>query len=157
VIKNITLEGSRRIWPGLLLCLLAACANFPAPRLGSTQGEAVQQQLANDFPFPQGARVDHDKTIILGGGANWTGRVLFSTSSSPTEVFDFYRDQLPAAGWQTISLIKAKTSILTFVKQDRSVTVDISDGMSGTSVGVTMSARIDSLPQPVAAPAPAKK
>ncbi|MEN9902406.1 MAG: hypothetical protein RL651_1070 [Pseudomonadota bacterium] len=111
----------------LVLCL-AGCASGG---FGSSESlDNIQQQLLGDMPLPQGSKISNDQSLILGGGPQWTGRIVISTPQGPSDTFAFFRDQFPKAGWTGISSIKAKTSILVFAKGDRTVTVEINE--SGT-------------------------
>lgn len=105
---------------------------------GSTESlDSIQQQLLGDMPLPQGSRMSNDQSLILGGGPQWTGRIVIVTPQGPTDTFTFFRDQFPRAGWTGISSIKAKTSILVFAKGDRTVTLEINEAgtfQSGGSV-----------------------
>ena len=87
----------------------------------------IQQQLLGDMPLPQGSKISNDQSLILGGGPQWTGRIVIVSPQGPTDTFTFFRDQFPRAGWTGISSIKAKTSILVFAKGDRTVTVEINE------------------------------
>jgi hypothetical protein len=110
----------------LFVTVLAGCASGG---FGSTENlDSLQQQLLGDMPLPQGAKINNDQSLILGGGPQWTGRIVISTPQRSTDTFIFFRDQFPGAGWTGVSSIKAKTSILVFVKGDRTVTVEINEG-----------------------------
>ena len=120
-------------WPrfGLLtvFLLLTACAN-----LGNsldTEGddfERSQKQLVGELPLPKGARLLSDQSLILGVGNNWAGRIVLSVVQSSTETFAYFREQYPVAGWTLVSSTRAKNSILVFFKQDRTATVEITEG-----------------------------
>lgn len=102
---------------------LGACASS-----GTTENlDNIQQQLLGDMPLPQGTKISNEQSLILGGGSQWTGRIVLVTPQGPTDTFTFFRDQFPRAGWTGISSIKAKTSILVFAKGDRTVTVEINE------------------------------
>ncbi|MFZ2737455.1 MAG: hypothetical protein WBI20_12045 [Burkholderiaceae bacterium] len=110
--------------------LLTACAN-----LGSgldTEGddfERSQKQLVGELPLPKGARLVSDQSLILGGGNNWAGRIVLSVAQSSTETFAYFREHYPVAGWTLVSSTRAKNSILVFFKQDRTATVEITEGL----------------------------
>lgn len=126
--------------PALFVSVLAGCASGG---FGSTENlDSIQQQLLGDMPLPQGAKINNDQSLILGGGPQWTGRIVISTPQRSTDTFTFFRDQFPGAGWTGVSSIKAKTSILVFVKGDRTVTVEINEGgiFSGGSSIVSLTA-----------------
>jgi hypothetical protein len=120
----------------LLALFVSALAGCASGGFGSTENlDSIQQQLLGDMPLPQGAKINNDQSLILGGGPQWTGRIVISTPQRSTDTFIFFRDQFPGAGWTGVSSIKAKTSILVFVKGDRTVTVEINEGgiFSGSS------------------------
>ena len=121
----------------LFVSVLAGCASGG---LGSTENlDSIQQQLLGDMPLPQGAKINNDQSLILGGGPQWTGRIVISTPQRPTDTFTFFRDQFPGAGWTGVSSIKAKTSILVFVKGDRTVTVEINEAGTFSSANSIVS------------------
>jgi hypothetical protein len=118
---------------GLACLLLGGCASGG---FGSTESlDNIQQQLLGDMPLPQGSKISNEQSIILGGGAQWTGRIVISTPQGPTDTFTFFREQFPKAGWTGISSIKAKTSILVFAKGDRTVTLEINESGTFSSGG----------------------
>ena len=117
----------------LLLAILGVggCASS-----GTTENlDNIQQQLLGDMPLPQGSKISNDQSLILGGGPQWTGRIVIVSPQGPTDTFAFFRDQFPKAGWTGISSIKAKTSILVFAKADRTVTVEINEAGTFQSGG----------------------
>ncbi len=116
----------------VLACvLLGGCASG-----GSTESlDNIQQQLLGDMPLPQGSKISNEQSLILGGGPQWTGRIVIVSPQGPTDTFTFFRDQFPRAGWTGISSIKAKTSILVFAKGDRTVTVEINEAGTFQSGG----------------------
>ena len=121
----------------LVLAILGAsgCASS-----GTTENlDNIQQQLLGDMPLPQGSRISNDQSLILGGGPQWTGRIVIVSPQGPTDTFAFFRDQFPKAGWTGISSIKAKTSILVFAKADRTVTVEINEASTFQSGGSIVS------------------
>ncbi len=115
----------------LTLLSVGGCASG-----GSTESlDNIQQQLLGDMPLPQGSKISNDQSLILGGGSQWTGRIVIVSPQGPTDTFTFFRDQFPKAGWTGVSSIKAKTSILVFAKADRTVTVEINETGSFQSGG----------------------
>ncbi|MEN9879870.1 MAG: hypothetical protein RIQ55_516 [Pseudomonadota bacterium] len=113
----------------LVLLNMTGCASS-----GSTESlDNIQQQLLGDMPLPQGSKISNEQSLILGGGPQWTGRIVIISPQGPTDTFAFFREQFPKAGWTGISSIKAKTSILVFAKGDRTVTVEINE--AGTFQG----------------------
>lgn len=102
---------------------LPGCSN-----MGTSQVESAKElkpQFIGEIPLPQDAQLDNDKTVILGGGAGWAGQIVIKTPQGPTEVFTFFRDQLPPKGWVGVSSVKSRNSIMVFAKQERTLTVEV--------------------------------
>jgi hypothetical protein len=111
---------------------------------GSTQGGSGDQAgnvvRFSDLPMPPQSRLDTENSIILGAGEDWTGRVLIQTPNSPESAFDYYRKELPGHGWQEITAVRAATSVLTYVRDGRVATVQLTRSTSGgTDISVTVS------------------
>ena len=64
----------------LALLNIAGCASS-----GSTESlDNIQQQLLGDMPLPQGSKISNEQSLILGGGPQWTGRiVIVSLTAAP--------------------------------------------------------------------------
>lgn len=118
--------------------LLSACGSMGTSHFESL--DTFQQQLLGDMPLPPATTIDNAQSLILGSGASWAGRVVIHIPHGTSDTFTYFRDQYPASGWTGISSIKAKNSILVFTKQERTVTVEISEAgslSSGTQVTLT--------------------
>ena len=112
-----------------LALLLTACANVVGPQESEGDDfESNQKQLVGDMPLPRGARMVADQSLILGGGNNWAGRLVLTIPQASNEVFAYFRQQYPAAGWTLISSARAKNSILVLTKQDRTATIEVTEG-----------------------------
>jgi hypothetical protein len=91
------------------------------------------------MPLPRGARIVGDNSLILGGGADWTGRIAVVADLGWADTFAFFRDQYPALGWELLSSLQARNSILVFVKGERTATIEISPAsVLGTKSSVLM-------------------
>ncbi|UFS57154.1 hypothetical protein LN050_04920 [Comamonadaceae bacterium M7527] len=122
--------------------LLGGCANNygsvpPADGAGSAS-TAPAARVADDFPIPAGSVIDTEQTLVLGEGANWTGRLVLNLGSDAQSAFVFFRDQGKAFGWQLIAASYGKASLLTFTKAQRSATVYIEDSFRGATATVTV-------------------
>ena len=80
------------------------------------------------MPLPKDARISPDKSLILGEGDNWAGRIELSSSMEPLEASAFFITEYPKHGWQLISSTKAKLSILVFSSSTRTLTLEITEG-----------------------------
>ncbi|MSO53852.1 MAG: hypothetical protein EXQ90_01780 [Rhodospirillales bacterium] len=95
-----------------------------------------------DMPIPDKGSFDLDRTMIFGRAEAWVGRLVINTSYDPSQMFDFYNQQLPAFGWQEVTSLRSAVSVLTYVRQERAVTVQIQKRtLLGAEVIVTVSPR----------------
>jgi len=88
----------------------------------------IETLLFNQMPLPKDARIAPDKSLILGEGDNWTGRIELSSSMEPLEASAFFTTEYPKHNWQLISSTKAKLSILVFTSNTRTLTLEITEG-----------------------------
>ena len=84
--------------------------------------------LFKQMPLPKDARILPDKSLILGEGDNWAGRIELSSSMEPLEASVFFATEYPKYGWQLISSTKSKLSILVFTGSSRTLTLEITEG-----------------------------
>jgi len=88
----------------------------------------IETLLFNQMPLPKDARISPDKSLILGDGDNWAGRIELSSSMEPLEASAFFSTEYPKHNWQLISSTKAKLSILVFMGSSRTLTLEIIEG-----------------------------
>ncbi len=121
-----------------------------APPAQKTAGKTSFNRFP-DMPVPTGAAIDPERTLILGGGEGWAGQVAVTSPHGPYDLFDFYSREMSGFGWETVALVRAPTSVLTFSRQDRVCTIQISSGtLKGSDVTITVTPR----EQAAAAPMP---
>ncbi|MBU6468151.1 MAG: hypothetical protein KGN31_07540 [Betaproteobacteria bacterium] len=134
--------------------LLVSCASNSTTSFSSGQGDAVdpvKSQLFGDMPLPPNIKLNNDHSMILGGGNNWAGHVELIAKQSLTDTYVFFKNQFPGAGWQLVSATKSKSSLLVFIKGERTATIEISDGgglIGDSSVIVLTVAPKDTLDPP---------
>ena len=107
---------------------LSACSNFGSTSQNFDESNQSIADLLGDMPIPNGARINNENTMIIGKGAGWVGRVYLSGLQSPNEIYAFFLTDFPKAGWAIVSATKAKTSIVVFIKDDRTCTIEVSEG-----------------------------
>ena len=88
----------------------------------------IETLLFNQMPLPKDARISPNKSVILGEGDNWAGRIELSSSMEPLEASAFFITEYPKHGWQLISSTKAKLSFLVFSSNARTLTLEITEG-----------------------------
>ena len=88
----------------------------------------IETLFFNQMPLPKDARISSDKSLILGEGDNWAGRIELSSSMESLEACAFFAREYPKNNWQLISSTKAKLSILVFTNSTRTLTLEITEG-----------------------------
>lgn len=143
-------------WTVFATLALAACASEVGV---SKRGEgddrtALKQGFTRfpDLPVPEGADINLDRTLIFGGGEDWFGRLVISVSHNASEMFDYFKRELPRFGWEEVTSVRSATSVLTYVRQDRIATIQIQGSrFRGSESVVTVSPK--GQPEAVMAPA----
>ena len=126
---------------------LAACDS--GPRLAAISAPAAAEgdtiaafQPITDVPIPEGARLDSERSLVLGGQDNWTGRLVFNIDESSADAFARYHQEMPRFGWRLITSVQAESSVLAFSQGERIATIQIEGRtLSGSTVAITMSPR----------------
>jgi hypothetical protein len=83
--------------------------------------------------LPSSYSLDSGKSLALGVGERWIGRIVFTSGTSSGDMFDFYRSEMPKYGWTEGAVVRAETSILTFnsPSTNRTAVVQISSRTLG--------------------------
>ena len=85
-------------------------------------------QPITDIPIPSGTTLDAQNSLILGGGDQWTGRLVLNINQSHSKAFALYTTQMPEFGWELLASVQSESSLLTFVRGERLTTIGISQG-----------------------------
>ena len=111
-----------------LICGCATTDNLGDLSKRFEEIKKIETLLFNQMPLPKDARISPDKSLILGEGDNWAGRIELSSSMESLEASAFFITEYPKHGWQLISSTKAKLSILVFSSNTRTLTLEITEG-----------------------------
>ena len=129
-----------------LFLLLSNCNNKSVPLLGSgvsgTEGLSPEQlSFANfkDIPIPEGSVMDMENTVIFGSDEEWFGRLTILPNQSHAETFDFFRFEMPNLSWAEITNVRSTSSVLSYEKNNRVVTIQISNSYGKTLCSINMS------------------
>ena len=133
------------ITPLFLLIIMAACAqNEPlnATKSAATPAGQLQQfQPVSDVPIPKDAALDTERSLILSGTDDWTGRLVMTTSIPATEAFAFYKSEMPRFEWDPIMSVQSAISVLNFTRAGRAATVQVERRALGGTLVTVMVAR----------------
>jgi hypothetical protein len=136
--------------------LLMACAGVDVGTPGKDGGappEPSASQLAGDMPIPAGATIKPQDTLVMGAGNRWMGRISLTVPGEPQNVFAYFRDGLPGAGWSLTSSSYSKLSLLTFTKADRMATVQLqAANFGGNEVTITVTPAVTPAVKPAGPP-----
>lgn len=113
---------------------LAGCSGTTLnPSSKGDASEALQPSFADfsDLPIPTSAHMNVDRSLILGPKDNWLGRLVFHSSNSASESFDFYTNGMPRFSWQPVAVVRGATSTMTYMRGDRVASIQI----TGTTFG----------------------
>ena len=92
-----------------------------------------------EFPIPEQATMDLKRTLLF-GSEPIIGRLVFYAPYSQKSVFDFYMLEMAKFGWQEITMIRSQNSVLTFEKENRIATIQLSStAVNGTDVVLDIS------------------
>ena len=97
-----------------------------------------------DIPMPANNTIDLERSLILGGDQQWTGRLIINSGSNVADMYEFYRREMPNFGWSEVTTVRAANSVLVFQQNQRVITIQItpSRGITGGStVDLTMAPR----------------
>ena len=130
----------------IILILIGACNKNGVPLL-STGVSGVEglpaEQLSfakfKDIPIPDGALMDMKNTVIFGSDDEWFGRLSLVPNLSHAETFDFFRFEMPNLNWKEITNVRATSSVLSYEKDNRIVTIQITNAYNKTICSINMS------------------
>lgn len=129
----------------ILLVMLAACRSAPlVPTAPGTTGSITRSsfQPTTDIPIPNGARFDADASLVLSSKDYWTGRLVLDADQSISQIFAFYQQQMPQLNWKSVASVLSTTSVLTFIRKNRTATVQITPkNWRGSEISITVAIR----------------
>jgi len=142
---------------------LGACAGAGTPVTAggggkNADGAPTQASFTRfpDLPMPAGADLQMDKTLIFGTNDSWIGRLVIHSSHSANDMFDFYKREMTGFGWQEITSVRSKSSVMTYTRGQRVATIQLEGRtLSGASITITVSPRGAEEFPPAAPTAPA--
>ncbi|HVI52977.1 MAG TPA: hypothetical protein VM661_17340 [Candidatus Sulfotelmatobacter sp.] len=120
--------------------ILAGCTTSPLSPNAKSDGTASSPSFSqfSDLPVPAKATMNVDQSLLLGNGESWTGRLVYSSWTNASGLYDFYKGEMPGFGWQEITSIRASISVQTWIRDTRVCTIQIKDSTFGSDVIVTM-------------------
>ena len=95
-----------------------------------------------DIAVPAGAKMDVERTLVLGTRDDWIGRLSMDSGQGPSAAYDFFLREMPKYRWQEITTVRSETSVLTYSRDNRIATIQITKKtLGGSRIDVTVSPR----------------
>jgi hypothetical protein len=84
-----------------------------------TEKSSVQTDQPILFPMPSDADIDRGATVVVGGTEQWYGSFTFETQSSVDAVDKFYTNELQSKGWELLSAMFGRRTVIQFLNRAR--------------------------------------
>ena len=110
--------------------------------VSGTEGLPPEQLSFAKFkyiPIPDGSVMDMNNTVIFGSDDEWFGRLSLLPNLSHAEAFDFFRYEMPNLNWKEITNVRSTSSVLSYERENRVVTIQITNSYGKTLCAVNMS------------------
>jgi len=139
-LRVITLGAGLTLGLGLMGCTGQDLAASPTSENGKTIPPVASFTQFSDIPVPSGASMDMERSLLLGASEEWTGRLVYSSSTDSARVFDLYKAEMPKFGWTELTVIRGERSIMSYQRGSRIATIEIQrNTFSRSQVSVTVS------------------
>ena len=139
----------QKIYFGFLILITlvsVSCNRTGVPMLSTgvsgTEGLPAEQlsfAKFKDIPIPDGSVMDMNNTVIFGSDDEWFGRLSLIPNLSHAETFDFFRYEMPNLNWKEITNVRSTSSVLSYEKENRVVTIQITSSYGKTLCAINMS------------------
>lgn len=145
--KTKKLQTKHLIFPIFAMTLMVGGCFATDVTVPTAPGTSGNTSLANfqpttDIPIPAGARFDAKQSLVLSGQDYWTGRLVLAAQPNISQIFAFYQQEMPPLGWEPVASVLSTTSVLTFIRQNRTATVQIVPvRFGGSTIAVTVATR----------------
>ena len=97
----------------ITILFFSACAGGDRISKNKSLDEASTNTLTRiaDIPFPQGTKLDLNKSLILGEGKTWSGQLFISIPEKKAGVYNYFVNNLEKFDWKEQTTIRGETSI----------------------------------------------
>jgi hypothetical protein len=122
-----------RKWLRLTACIL--CITVSTSSCGGSYEETVGDVK---IPIPRGMTKSQNKSVELSLPGFGGALAAYEGKIAPNNVVEFYRQEMPARGWEPSIGLLSQGSMLTYVKDNKTVMVTVGKTDSGTSMTITV-------------------
>ena len=106
------------------LVILAGCSGNGG--IGKNETQLLIENALYDFPIPSTSIIYPERSVLLGTGEGWSGRVTLVDSSSPGAILKFINNSVSETGWVLTSSAISEQIVLVYEKDKRLATIKIS-------------------------------
>jgi hypothetical protein len=127
----------------MLAMVLGGCSSTPLVAPGDGGKVVTPTEVLGQSALPAGAVLKAEQSLIMGAGEQWVGRVVADVGRDTDIAYRFFLESYPAQGWALVSAVRGKTSLIVLTRQDRTATVELTEGslLSSGVVVLTVSPR----------------
>ncbi|MEI8396818.1 MAG: hypothetical protein WCF85_18950 [Rhodospirillaceae bacterium] len=75
------------------------------------------------FPVPPNSTVVLGDTVIVGDDEEWTGQVFLGAPYSVIQITQFYRAEMPKAGWVETAIVRSRRTSISYSRGNRFATL----------------------------------
>ena len=126
----------------VIIIFVVSCSNESLIPVKGPEGDPSLElnfSQFDDIPIPVNSKLVREESIIISRKVGWSGRLVFDTSESQLEVFDFFRNELPKFQWKKVSEISSESSLLNYQNNNRFASIQIFERtLYGSKVKITV-------------------
>jgi hypothetical protein len=93
----------------------------------SVASDSVIFQSLPPGALPPGAKILTEQTLVLGSGESWVGRVNLDIGKDSETAYRYFVEQYPKQGWTLLSSNRGQVSLLIFMKDARTASIQITE------------------------------
>ena len=106
---------------------VSSCAPMSTPKAsGQNETKLLVETALYDFPISSSSVIVPERSVILGSGSGWSGRVTLVDKMTPGEMLSYMNGAVSESGWTLSSSAISEQIVLVYEKDDRVATVQIS-------------------------------
>ena len=118
---------------------LTACSSTPLSTTAASPAADARQAVApgqwlGGLALPPGSVIRGDQSLIIGTGEQWVGRTVLEVGRDAEAAYRFFLETLPTQGWSVVAAVRGRQSLLVMTRQERTLTIEISDPLLGAPV-----------------------
>lgn len=149
------LQGLAVAAAALMLLAAGGCQSLTGPQAGAPTEQPIPVGRFHDLPVPANYRLISDKTFIFENPSMKAGILTYKGNLSVPDTVNFYKEHMPANGWQLVSSFEVKEVIMKFEKVGWTCDVTVKPGFEREliiKIGPTANGHGPAIPPPPAPP-----